>query len=831
MVEDSGVRNGEDGGAGGGASAHASLEHAPLGYAHVTPDGYFAYANRRLCQLLGYEQSEIVGKFVGDFTYAPDRGIGSSARRALLAGEADSRTDVKRYLRRNGVVIWVRRWLSVVRSAGGAPLYMVMALDDITDTKLTAERHRAIFENAAVGITHVDLAGVLVDANDKFCEMLGYTRAELCGREVRTITHADDYGHGASFRMRVVQGETGAITSEKRFIRKDGAIIWARRTMSVVRDNVGAPVFIISVVEDVSERKRAEEALRLSEQILRATFSQAGVGILISAPDLRILQVNDKYCDMLGYSRDEMLGMTVKGINSPDDMAEVIVNRERLMRGELDHASRERLLVRKDGTRIWVAHWTSLVRDQQGTAQHFVTVAQDIRERKEAEEQLKQLAHYDVLTNLPNRVLFYERLKSELAEALRLDSPMAVLFIDVDRFKYVNDTLGHAAGDKLLQQVGDRLSHAVRARDTVGRLGGDEFAVVAAQLKEAGDARRVAQKIIAAFNEPLDVDGMELFVTASVGVTLCPADSTDPDVLIRNADAAMYRAKELGRNTFEFYAPDMNVHARAMITLGNELRRALEREEFLLHYQPKMHLATGKLTGFEALLRWQRDEQSLLMPGDFVPVLEETGLIVPIGKWVIEAACRQIAAWRAAGIVPVPVAVNLSPRQFRAAQLPAMVREILAKTGVEPGLLQLEITESFLANRSEAVQSVQALTEFGVSIAIDDFGTGYSNLANLKRFAVDTVKIDRSFVRDIDSDEDDAAIVRAIINMAHSLNLSVVAEGVETRAQLEFLRQYGCDEVQGYYLAYPALADEHLELLSNHSGVSELFQAALGRRY
>ena len=824
------MRNDRDSGVGGDTPFRSSLEHAPISYAHVTPDGYFAYANPQLCRLLGYEHGDVVGKFVGDYTYAPDRGIGLRARRALLAGEAANRTDVKRYLRRNGVVIWVRRWLSIVRRADGTPLYIVMVLDDITDTQLAAERYRAIFENAAVGITQVDLNGVLVDANDKFCEMLGYTRAELCGTAIRALTHTDDYGRGASFRMRAMNGETSAMAGEKRLIRRDGEVIYVRRTMSVVRDNAGVPVFIISVVEDVSERKRAEEALRLSEQILRATFSQAGVGIVISAPDLRILQVNDKYCDMLGYTRDEMLGRTVEIFNSSADMGEVIVNRERLMRGELDHASRERLLMCKDGARIWVAHWTSLVRDQHGTVQHFVTVAQDIRERKAAEEQLKQLAHYDVLTNLPNRVLFYERLKSELAEAVRLNCPMAVLFIDVDRFKYVNDTLGHAAGDKLLQQVAGRLSQAVRARDTVGRLGGDEFAVVAAQLKESADARRVAQKIIAAFNEPLEVDGVELFVTASVGITLCPADSADADVLIRNADAAMYRAKDLGRNTYEFYAPDMNVHAHAMIMLGNELRRALEREEFVLHYQPKMHLVTGKLTGFEALLRWQRDEQSLLMPGDFVPVLEETGLVVPVGKWVIEAACRQIAAWRAAGIAPVPVAVNLSPRQFRAAQLPEMVREILAKTGVEPELLQLEITESFLANRSEAVQTVQSLAEFGVSIAIDDFGTGYSNLANLKRFAVDTIKIDRSFVRDIDCDEDDAAIVRAIINMAHSLNLSVVAEGVETRAQLEFLRRYGCDEVQGYYFAYPALADEHLELLKNRSAVSVVPHTALGAR-
>ncbi|HWI13883.1 MAG TPA: EAL domain-containing protein, partial [Burkholderiales bacterium] len=525
---------------------------------------------------------------------------------------------------------------------------------------------------------------------------------------------------------------------------------------------------------------------------------------------------------------DEMLAMKITDINTLDDIAPVLANRERLLRGEVDHISRERQILRKDGSLIWLAHSTSLVRDHDGTVQHLVTVAQDIRERKAAEDRLKQLAHYDELTNLPNRTLFYERLRFELAEALRHNLPMAVLFIDVDRFKYVNDTMGHAAGDRLLKLVGERLSRAVRSHDTVGRLGGDEFAVVAAGLKQPDDARSVAQKVIAAFNDPIELDGIELYVTASVGITLCPVDSTDPDVLIRNADAAMYRAKEMGRNTFEFYAPDMNLHAHAMITLGNELRHALEHGEFVLHYQPKIRLATGALTGFEALLRCRRPDGTLLMPGEFVHVLEETGLIVPVGKWVIEAACRQVVAWQESGVVPVPIAVNLSPRQFRAGHLAAMVHEIFERTGAKPHLLQMEITESFLANRSEAVQNVQALAEAGISIAIDDFGTGYSNLANLKRFAVDTVKIDRSFVRDIDTDDDDAAIVRAIINMAHSLNLAVVAEGVENQAQLEFLRQCHCDEVQGFYLAYPAPAEEHLPLL--RSGVHEGARATPARR-
>jgi len=421
-------------------------------------------------------------------------------------------------------------------------------------------RFKEFFEQAAVGMTRVSLDGALVEVNQKFCDMLGYRRDELIGRAVKDITHPDDYGTGAQFRAKVSQGEMKAASSEKRFIRKDGTEVWARRSLAVARDDAGNPQYVISVVEDISERKRAEDALRESEETLRATFAQAGVGISITAPDQRYLQVNDKYCDMLGYTREELFEMSIADVLHPEAAEDVQANRNKLIRGELQNVNHERQLLRKDGSLIWAKLATSLARGPNGEPRLFITVAEDISERKRAEEQLTQLAHYDVLTSLPNRMLFYDRLKHALAEARRNQWMVGVLFVDLDRFKNINDTLGHAVGDGLLQQVAERLRQSVRASDTVGRLGGDEFAIVLSNLATTRDADAAAQKIMASFSEPFRLDQAELFVTASIGVTLYPEDSADLDALIRNADIAMYRAKEKGRNTYEFHAPGMHAN-------------------------------------------------------------------------------------------------------------------------------------------------------------------------------------------------------------------------------------------------------------------------------
>jgi diguanylate cyclase (GGDEF)-like protein/PAS domain S-box-containing protein len=430
-------------------------------------------------------------------------------------------------------------------------------------------------------------------------------------------------------------------------------------------------------------------------------------------------------------------------------------------------------------------------------------------DRRSAEDRLTYLAQFDTLTGLPNRSLFLDRFAQTLTQAARSNWLVGVLFIDLDRFKVVNDTLGHGIGDQLLAQVAQRLADCVRTADTVGRLGGDEFAFVLSDLARADDAGFVAEKVVAQLARPFDLDGQEVYVSASIGVAIYPDDGADPDLLLRNADTAMYRAKESGRAGYQFYLPQMNERAAERLKIESRLRGALERGEFVLHYQPKVGLDSGEISGFEALLRWQHPERGLVPPLDFIPILEDTGLIVPVGEWVVRSVCLQLRQWQREGVPLRPVAVNLSARQFQQADLDVVIARIVSQSGIDPGLLEFELTESMLMNDPEAaVRTLQRMKTWGVRLSVDDFGTGYSSLAYLKRFPLDALKIDRAFIRDITTDPDDAAITLAIIGLAHSMKLTVIAEGVETEAQLAYLRARGCDEMQGYYFARPLPAAE-----------------------
>jgi diguanylate cyclase (GGDEF)-like protein len=439
----------------------------------------------------------------------------------------------------------------------------------------------------------------------------------------------------------------------------------------------------------------------------------------------------------------------------------------------------------------------------------YRTASKTLRTDAVLKVQLEAAASHDSLTGLPNRRLFRDRLVQTIAQAQRSGRPMAVLFIDLDGFKPVNDTLGHAMGDKLLKETAGRLSQCIRSGDTVGRLGGDEFAAILSDLAKPGDTSFVAQKIIDILARSFDLDGHGTFVTGSVGITLFPDDGEEPGALIINADAAMYRAKEQGGNNYQYFTREMNERALARVQMEAAMRGALERGEFVLHYQPKLDLANGAICGIEALLRWAHPEKGLVSPAEFIPVLEETGLIIPVGEWVTREACRQIRAWRQAGVKVPTVAVNLSARQFQQKNLEAGLRQILAETGVDPALLQFEITESLLMkDPEEAAHILRGLKAAGVKLSLDDFGTGYSSLAYLKRFPLDELKIDRAFINDIVTDPDDAAITLGIISLAHSLKLKVVAEGVETEGQLNLLALHSCDEMQGYYFSRPVSAAE-----------------------
>jgi diguanylate cyclase (GGDEF)-like protein/PAS domain S-box-containing protein len=533
--------------------------------------------------------------------------------------------------------------------------------------------------------------------------------------------------------------------------------------------------------------------------------------MLVNRTTMRFVEFNATACNMLGYTREELFRM------GPPQIADATLEQleseyDALIAGHGTNEPEETQIRRSDGSWLQV--------EMHGQAQRWgadwiiVRVVRDITERKEAQSRLHHLAHYDPLTGLPNRTLFYATLRKTLAQASNSGLLVAVLCIDLDQFKNVNDTLGHAIGDELLGQFSNRLVECVRIRDTVGRLGGDEFALILVMQDGQEGAALVANKIREVLRAPFDLKGHEVAVTASIGITIHPIDASDPESLIKCADTAMYRAKQAGRDTFRFFTAQMNAEVLARLDLEAALRKAVENEEFLLHYQPKVQLRSGRIAGLEALLRWQRPGHGLVSPQEFIPVLEETGLIVRVGSWVIATACKQIGQWTRSSIGPVQVSVNVSGRQFVKGDLDGDIIKALGENDIKADLLELELTESSLmVNTERTIASLQNLKKRGVQISIDDFGTGYSSLAYLRRFPIDKLKIDIAFIRDVTSNRDDAAIVLAIIRMAHSLKLDVIAEGVETAAQLAYLQRHRCDSIQGYYFSRPLPVPELEQLM------------------
>jgi len=515
---------------------------------------------------------------------------------------------------------------------------------------------------------------------------------------------------------------------------------------------------------------------------------------------------------ILGYRPGELIGRTPFESIHPRDVARARDAFERVLNGEDQPPSVEFRFRRADGSWIHLEAVGTNLLEYEGIG-GIVLTSRDVTLRRVAEERIQYLAHHDMLTDLPNRALMRDRLQVSLAQAQRWRYVVAALFIDLDRFKLVNDTLGHAVGDRLLQEVARRLVHCTRDGDTVARLGGDEFMVVLPNLSHAQGAGTVAQKILQALGQPVPIGGQDVFVSASIGVSLFPADATSADDLIRSADAAMYSAKRFGRNNCQFYTANLNAQMQERLAIEHGLRVAEQRNELHLLYQPKIDLPSRKIIGVEALVRWHHPSLGLISPDRFIPIAEETGLIVPIGEWVLRTACEKIRDWRAQGI-ELPVAVNLSARQFRQRNLAQTINRILSETGVPPACLEIEITESdVMENAENAIATLDELKARGINISIDDFGTGYSSLSYLKRFPLDILKIDRSFVRDIAVDSDDAAIVEAIIALARSLDIKVVAEGVESESQVTFLNRSGCDFAQGFLFSPPVRAEEIRKLL------------------
>lgn len=601
---------------------------------------------------------------------------------------------------------------------------------------------------------------------------------------------------------------------EHRIVQSNGSEKIVCNQAEVIFNSAGIPVRILGTIQDITESINTETELKLADIVFKNTLE----GIAITNVEGTILSVNPAFTTITGYSANEAIGKNPRILKSDHHDDEFYKN----MWAELlekDHWHGEIWNRKKSGEAYY--EWLTIVaiKDVDGKPCNYVSVFRDITEIREKDEHILHMAYHDPLTNLPNRLLFHDRLQQALSFAHRHPRIIAIMFIDLDRFKIINDTLGHNIGDILLQSVASRLKDAVRQNDTVSRLGGDEFIILLSEIEKVQDAALVAQKILHLLSTSFVVHGHELNITASIGISIYPDDGNDVQTLMKKADTAMYHAKEQGKNAYQFYKENMNTMLFERILLENNLHRAIERNEFLLYYQPKIDTTSWKICGVEVLLRWQHSEMGLVGPSRFIPIAEETNLIIPIGEWVLRAACTQCMLWNKEGLPLLSVAVNLSGRQLKHQNLLETIRKILEETGFNPEYLELELTESVIMHQAEKItETLHKLKAMGIKISIDDFGTGYSSLSYLKRFPIDKLKIDQSFVRDVTTDADDSAIVTAIIAIAQSLKLKIVAEGVETADQLAFLKSMQCDEVQGFYFSRPLSTDETTCLLRENQG-------------
>lgn len=628
--------------------------------------------------------------------------------------------------------------------------------------------------------------------------------------------HPDDREFVASMWQAALDGESYEIEHR---ILSGGKVKWVQEKAELDFGKDGKAVSALGSVRDITVLREAEKRLHLSTKV----FDNSGEGILITDAEVRIIAVNRAFTDMTDFSEAELLGQNPRifssGLHGPDfyrDMWEVI-NRSGRWQGEIWD-------LHKNGQAYPKLLSINAVRDEVGELTNYIAISTDISERKNAEKSIHMLAYYDVLTSLPNRSLLHDRMEQMLAAAHRDKQKFALMFLDLDRFKYVNDSMGHAAGDRLLQTVARRLLECVREGDTVSRIGGDEFIVLLRETDGEG-AARVAEKILGALAVTYDIEGVEISTCASVGISIYPDHATDIDTLVKNADVAMYHAKGEGRNNFQFFAPEMHAHANRLFSMEKDMRLALENNEFSLHYQPQVDLISGKVCGAEALLRWNHPEKGNISPAEFIPVAEETGQIIPIGEWVLRTACAQLAEWRQQGMPTFRIAVNLSVRQLRQPNLAQMVAAVLEEMRLHPGDLELELTEGIMMGDTQPAMAFLAqMHELGVRLSIDDFGTGFSSLNYLRKLPLDKLKIDKSFVRDVETNESDAAIVRSIIGLGHRLKLRVIAEGVETQEQLDFLRVRGCDEIQGYFFSHPLPAEKFARFIQANPALDQAME-------
>jgi diguanylate cyclase (GGDEF)-like protein/PAS domain S-box-containing protein len=937
---------------------HEAFDRSAVGLAIVTPEGVFRQVNRAFCAMIGCGREDLEGRSFRAITHPEDLARDEEHLRLIRAGREPPGTVDKRYLRRDGSEVWVRRSTAVLRDPSGEARFVIGAYIDLTEQrgkdrslgKLNAFL-TAIVENAPVAIYTTDEEGVVNFWNPAAERIFGYTREQAIGKPVPFVPDS------RREEARAMQGRAmaGEVLDAVQFegVRADGAPIAIRGAMAPLRDEddrpsgmlvacvdvtearraaseleshlhftralidaIPSPVYfkdregryqvhnrawgelfgggvnwlgktvfdmydagiaaqhherdralierpssatyevlmptasgekrqmlynkvsfvdrrgevagLIGVVTDVTRYKETEQALEASEARFRVLTESSLDLISVIDGDGTLLYQSGALRNLLGYDPADTIGKNVFELIHRDDLGVVRVAFGRIVETRQSSEPLELRFRHRDGAwRTFEALGTNCLANPH--IRGVVFNSRDVTDRKVIQQRIQHLAYHDNLTGLPNRSLLQDRLARSIARAERAGRKVAVLFIDLDNFKNINDALGHDVGDELLRHVSRRLSECVRIEDTIARQGGDEFIVLLDNLDDNRGASVVAQKILNSLRQPFQMGGTEQHVSGSVGIALYPEDGRDAQTLMKNADTAMFHGKGLGKNTYQYFTSQMNIAVKRRMTLESALRRAVMQKDFVLHYQPQINLETGEIIAVEALVRWKTEDSGTVMPGDFIPLAEETGLINEIGEWVLREGCRQAKEWEGMGLPRRRMAINLSARQFGDRAFLDMVTRVLADTGLDPACLELEITESQVMRQTDGmIMLLNRLSEMGVHLAIDDFGTGYSSLSYLKRLPIQKLKIDQSFIRDITVDPNDTAIVVAIINMARSLDLETIAEGVETAGQLALLRSKGCRIGQGFLFSPPVRAEAIYPLLRRNNPYLQTAAEKLG---
>lgn len=783
-------------------------------------------ANSALARMLGYESPEELIPILQaspEDTWADPND--QKKFRGLLQREGAVQGFECRWRRKDGSVFWVSISSRVIYDDHGTAISHQGFVKDITERKRaemhlrdSEERFRATFEQAAVGIVHVSFDGEILTCNPRFAAIVGYSQEELTGMSVKQITPPEFLSQSDQILRKFAFGKRDVPSWEKPYVRKDGALTWVRLTASIQRDGEGRPLHHITFVEDINARKDAEQALntavkglKTSETRYRTVFQTILDSVAIGrASDGMFVEVNEAFLRLTGYERSEVIGRTAEEVNIWAEESDRKTMTEAL---ELNSSFRDiEIRIRKKNGEVFWGLVSGSVIDLDGVP-CILSVTRDISNVKAAQDKIRDLAFYDPLTRLPNRRLLLDRLQQALTTSTRVPRKMALLFVDLDNFKLLNDSLGHEAGDRLLQEVALRLAASVRESDTVARLGGDEFVVMLGSLSgtpedAAAQAKAVAEKISAAIANVCLINHRELHSNSSIGITVFGTPHRNPNEILQQAEIAMYQAKAAGRSSIRFFSPALQAVVNARTNMEKDLRQAIKAEQFVLYYQPQVNAAG--IIGVEALLRWNHPQRGLLLPGEFIPLAEETGLILGLGNWALETACAQIAAWaNQRDKAPFAVSVNISALEFRQADFVDRVLAALHRTGANPTTLKLELTESMLVeNIEDVIAKMTELRAHGLSFSLDDFGTGYSSLSYLKRLPLDQLKIDRTFVRDILVDVSSGAIAQTIISLSKAMGLSVIAEGVETEGQRDFLKHLGCSSFQGFLYGRPLPLEE-----------------------